>query len=346
MTESSETPVGQSPASGGHVKKYASAAERAKAFRQRQKELVAIAKGTSAPDVADGVVDQPEAAITSLAYAVGELRRLAELQTHFGTRIEQAVALIADPARLDATLETAKTQALHQVAEAQAAAADARVAAQNARAERAEITRERDSALEEAAAALDRVTEVEAIAQWLIAEARHGASVDVAAAERAQDAAEEARRCADEARVAGERAAEEAIGRTRDECAATVDAAQVEAREQVRAAEALAHRAATEAQSAQDRAAATENELAAVRAELAEVRADARSEARALRDEISRERVTAREDQQLRDAAHTAELEQMRHDADERVSTLRASLDASQAALDALTRRPPPRTKP
>lgn len=380
MTESSETPIGQSPASGGRVKRYATAAERAKAYRERQRELVSIAKGSAvAPNVDDDVSERPEAAITTLAHAIGELRRLAELQDHFGTRIEEAVARVGDPARVDAALEATKTHALRQVAEAQSTAAEYRVAAHEARADRAEMASERDAALEDAAAALDRLTETEATAQWLVAEARYFASLDVEAAERARTAAEEARRLAEDARLATERATAEENASIRAECAAAIETAKDEAQEQVRVVEADARqrvdaaegraraeveeiraaaeervataeaatrtasvattRAETEAETARARVSVVEQELAAARAELTEVRAEARTEARALREEITRERSAAREERERRETAHTEELARVRHDADERVRTLQTALAASQSTLEAATRR-------
>lgn len=234
MTESSETPIGQSPATGGRVKQYPDAAARAKAHRARQKELVAIAKGSSAPDDADDMSEQPESAITSLAYAIGELRRIGEFQAHFAARIDEAISRVADPAKLDAALETTKTHALRQVSEAQAVAADAKVEAQEARGALREVTTERDAALEDAATALERLADVQLQAEWLVAEAGHLAALRVADAERDRDVRVAAAEQDRNTRVAD-------AERDRDARVAEAMAAQAAAEESARASEETAH---------------------------------------------------------------------------------------------------------
>jgi hypothetical protein len=294
----SETPIGQSPATGGRVKQYATAADRAKAFRNRQKELVAIAKGSNHPGE-DALTEQPESSITSLAYAIGELRRIGEFQTHFAQRIEEAVSRVADPERLDTALETTRTQALEQVSRAKSIAADAKSDAHEARAELREVARERDAALEDAADALERLVAAEQYAHWLIAEARHRvveaeeySDSQVAAAERdrdvkvgqaklAQAAAEDAARStelaaqtrADELEAAHSKSLQ-AVQRAADE---RVDLARADAARQVQdahAATAIADNARIRAEAERDAAKDVTDNL--------------RNDLRAARDEITR----------------------------------------------------------
>lgn len=304
MPELSETPIGQSPATGGRVKQYATAADRAKAFRNRQKELVAIAKGSNHPGEDAALTDQPESSITSLAYAIGELRRIGEFQTHFAQRIEEAVSRVADPDRLDTALETTRTQALEQVSRAQSIAADAKSDAHEARAELREVARERDAALEDAADALERLVATEQLAQWLVAEARHQvveaevySDRQIAAAERDRDVkvgeAQSARAAAEDSARRIELAAQarvEELAAAHDQSLQTTQRAADERVERARAEAAQqvqeAHAATTIADNSRIRAEAERDAARGATDDLRNDLRDAREEITRLRDQL------------------------------------------------------------
>lgn len=131
MSESHETPVGQSPASGGRVKQYASAAERARAHRERQKRERPV-EDSGASAGAAGV----ESSVTTLAFALGELERHRLQQSLLVDRIEAAIAQVTDPVSLDIEFESIKTHSKAEVANALATAADAKSDAELARVDR------------------------------------------------------------------------------------------------------------------------------------------------------------------------------------------------------------------
>lgn len=155
------TEVGQVPATGGRVKKYADGAERAKAWRARQAERRAV---DTAP-TASSPTGRPELAVASLAAVLPLLKEATAQQTAafsaLAGRIEAAVELLSDPAAIDERLELARAESAKLVAEAQDQAAAAKADASRARSAEQALRVERDEATESAAQAWERVTELE-----------------------------------------------------------------------------------------------------------------------------------------------------------------------------------------
>ena len=149
----SETPVGQAPATGGRVRQYASAAERARAFRERQ----ATARAETGQAGAPGPGERPELAVASLVGVVASLQQLlGAAQAGMAEQVERAeaaVALLSDPAAIDERLELSRADVGRQVAEAQDQVARSRTEAGRARAAEEAAVTERDAALAAAAEA-------------------------------------------------------------------------------------------------------------------------------------------------------------------------------------------------
>lgn len=93
--------MGQAPATGGRVRQYATAAERARAFRERQ----AATRGGPGDPGLPGPDDRPELAVASLAGVVASLQQLlGSAQAGMAEQVERAqaaVALLSDPAAID-----------------------------------------------------------------------------------------------------------------------------------------------------------------------------------------------------------------------------------------------------
>jgi hypothetical protein len=122
--------VGERPATGGRVRQFNSDAERARAWRERQRERRQETPGTAVP---------PALAEATL---VSVLERLVELYSaHQATagdltaRVEEAIAALADPEAVAEEMETVRAETARQVAESQerlARAQQAKAAAENA----------------------------------------------------------------------------------------------------------------------------------------------------------------------------------------------------------------------
>ena len=224
----SETPVGQAPATGGRVRQYASAAERARAFRDRQ--AAARSEAEQQPGLG-GAGARPELAVASLAAAVASLQDLlAAAQAGMAEQVERAgaaLALLSDPVALDERLELARADVGRQVAEAEDRVARARTDAGRARAAQEATSLERDAAVaaaaeawEATAAAQDITTEAQDAQAGLQDQLTAQVTATQEAAARLDQlqralTAEEAARVADTtaARTAAARAEQEATTR-------------------------------------------------------------------------------------------------------------------------------------
>ncbi len=253
--EMSITPIGEAPATGGRTKVYSDDAERARAWRARQKERQ---PSGSSP------VTSPQLAAASLTVS---LERLGDLvRSHHEAvaaevaRVEEAIGVLSDPEAVAEALESARAEAARQVAEAEERAARERQARSAAEAAEREATQAANGAWERAEAleaelgsardeagslrgALDAATrqhagEVEALvlshgAELAEARSRWEEELALAAAGRtkAEGAAEQAR--AELARV--QAAHDEAIGALRTESARTIEQARAEVTEMLSA---------------------------------------------------------------------------------------------------------------
>jgi len=253
--EMSITPIGEAPATGGRTKLYSDDAERARAWRARQKERQ---PSGSSP------VTSPQLAAASLTVS---LERLGDLvRSHHEAvaaevaRVEEAIDVLSDPEAVAEALESARAEAARQVAEAEERAARERQARSAAEAAEREATQaangawERAEALEvDVAAAKDEAgslrgardvaarqhaDEVEALvsshgAELAEARSRWEEELALAAAGRAkaEGAAEQAR-----AELARAQAAhDEAIGALRAESARAIEHARAEVTEMLSA---------------------------------------------------------------------------------------------------------------
>ena len=152
----SATPVGQSPAGGGHVKVHESNAARARAWREKQREL----KQQPAAPAVHVIPDSPEAATRSLAVVARDLRASLAAFEGLSGRMTDALDVLADPEAIDEQLELVRTDADRRVAEAAESTAAARAETTRARTAEADLRQELDQASGEAADALDRVAEL------------------------------------------------------------------------------------------------------------------------------------------------------------------------------------------
>ena len=183
----SETPVGQAPVTGGRVRRYATAAERARAFRERQ----AVTRGGAGDPGALGPDDRPELAVASLAGVVASLQQLlGSAQAGMAEQVERAqavVALLSDPAAIDERLELNRADVGRQLAEAEDRVARSRTEAGRARAGEEAAAAERDSALAAAAEAWENTQQAqEAAAAAELARDEARAERDTARAELAE----------------------------------------------------------------------------------------------------------------------------------------------------------------
>jgi chromosome segregation ATPase len=244
MSDSEQgTPVGQIPVTGGRERLYANDAERARAWRERQK-----ARRREAIEGGGGDVVTPVLAEANLSVL---LDRLAEVgRAHEATvgelagRVEDAISALADPEAVAEALEGARVEAARQVAEAEeravrasqakAAAEAAARAAALARTEAEEAANaawERTEALEAELSTLRRDLEVardDAIEQGH----RHGEELETLRAGHAEQLNEQKqtadRNLAEVRRTAQEAVAEANAGRDRAEGTASELRAELE----------------------------------------------------------------------------------------------------------------------
>jgi colicin import membrane protein len=163
MSDSQQpTPVGQIPVTGGRERRYANNAERARAWRERQK--------TRREDLSEGVgaieAVTPGLAEASLAVV---LDRLAEVgRAHEATvgeliyRVEEAIGALADPEAVAAALAGGRAEAARQVAEAEERAVRAGQAKTVAETAARDATRACSEAEEAANGAWERTEVLEA----------------------------------------------------------------------------------------------------------------------------------------------------------------------------------------
>ena len=185
--------VGQSPATGGRVRRYADGAERARAWRARQAERRV---GSETPAGSGAPTGGPELAVASLAAVLPQLKETTAQQmaafSAVAARIEAAVDLLSDPEAIDERLELARAESARMVAEAQDQAAAAKADASRARSAEQALRAERDEATESAAQAWERVGELETAATQAEEEAAQARTTHAAQVEtmRAEHAAE------------------------------------------------------------------------------------------------------------------------------------------------------------
>jgi uncharacterized phage infection (PIP) family protein YhgE len=163
MSDSEQpTPVGQIPVTGGRERRYANDADRARAWRERQKarRMDALEGGGG------GIAITPELAEASLAVL---LDRLAEVgRAHEATvgelarRVEDAIGALADPEAVAEALAGARAEAARQVAEAEEKAIRASQAKAAAETATREATQARTDAEEAANSAWERTETLEA----------------------------------------------------------------------------------------------------------------------------------------------------------------------------------------
>jgi hypothetical protein len=156
-----ETPVGQIPVTGGRERRYANDAERARAWRERQKDR----RGSSYDDSASEAVS-PVLAEASLSVL---LERLTEVgRAHEATvgeligRVEDAIGALSDPEAVAEALAGGRAEAARQVAEAEERAVRATQAKTAAETAAREAVQERTEAEEAANAAWERAEALEA----------------------------------------------------------------------------------------------------------------------------------------------------------------------------------------
>ena len=160
MQDSDGTPVGQVPVTGGRQRRYASDAERARAWRERQK-----ARRTD-PREAGGDAVTPllaEASLSVLLERLGEVGRAHEATVgELAGRVEDAIAALADPEAVAEALEAARAEAACQVAEADERAVRASQARAAAEATARDAASARIEAEEAANGAWERTETLEA----------------------------------------------------------------------------------------------------------------------------------------------------------------------------------------
>lgn len=155
------TAVGQAPVTGGRERRYATDAERARAWRERQK-----ARRTDTPEADAGHAVNPELAEAGLAVL---LERLVEVgRAHEATvgelagRIEDAIGALADPEAVAEALAARRAEAALAVAEAEERAVRAGQAKATAEAAARDATQACADAEAAANAAWERAETLEA----------------------------------------------------------------------------------------------------------------------------------------------------------------------------------------
>ena len=286
------TPVGDRPTTGGRVKQYADGAERARAWRERQRARRAeTAQDTPAPS--------PALAEASLSLSLDRLRELvAGHQAAIAgevARVEDAIAALADPEAVAEELATARAETARQVAQAEEAVAKSNQARAVAESAARQAAGEKAEAEEAANGAWERVEVLEAEVAQLRADLA-AAATDAQQVTRAHTEALDALRAEHDTEVE----------RLRAELAATLDEA--------RAAQARAEGVAGELRAALD----------ATRAAHAEDLDRLRAEHTAALDAVRRETT------ERLGATHAAELESVRARAE--IDLARAEAKAQGAA--------------
>jgi DNA repair exonuclease SbcCD ATPase subunit len=296
-----ETPVGQIPVTGGRERRYANDAERARAWRERQKER----RGSSYDDGATEAVS-PVLAEASLSVL---LERLTEVgRAHEATvgelmgRIEEAISALADPEAVAEALAGGRAEAARQVAEAEERAIRSSQAKTAAEATAREAVQDRTEAEEAANAAWERAesleSELTAIRQELTLSR--------------ENAAQEARRHSDE--IEALRTAHvEQLNEERHQHELAIS----EVREAARGA-------VEEASASRDRA---EGTVAELRAELVAARRTADETAAAIRSEAAAARAELADQLAGR---YTAEGEAARAKAEAEIARAQAHADSAR----------------
>jgi hypothetical protein len=110
----SDTPVGERPSTGGRVRQFNSDAERARAWREAQKQRRMEAPGAAVPP---GLA---EATLSSVLERLSEVFAANHVNTgHLVVQVEEAIAALADPEAVAEEMETVRAETARQVAEAQ-----------------------------------------------------------------------------------------------------------------------------------------------------------------------------------------------------------------------------------
>jgi colicin import membrane protein len=155
------TQVEQSPTTGGRARQYATGAERARAWRERQKLRRAEIGGTGT-----GVMDTPVLAEASLGVLLARLTDVSRAhETAMGElagRVEDAVGALADPEAVAEALAAGRAEAARQVAEAEERAVRAAQARSAAEAAARDAIRSRSEAEQAAEGAWERAEALEA----------------------------------------------------------------------------------------------------------------------------------------------------------------------------------------
>lgn len=157
----SETPVGQIPVTGGRERRYASDAERARAWRERQKERRGRTVDPSAGEAVSPVL--AEATLSVLLGRFAEVGRSHEVALgELVGRVEDAINALGDPELVAEALAGGRAEAARQVAEAEERAVRAAQAKTVAEAAAREAFQDRSDAEEAANAAWERAESLEA----------------------------------------------------------------------------------------------------------------------------------------------------------------------------------------
>jgi chromosome segregation ATPase len=162
MSDSEQpTPVGQIPVTGGRERRYANDAERARAWRERQKARRIEALEGGRGDVVTPVL--AEASLSVLLDRLTEVGRAHEATVgELAGRVEDAISALADPEAVAEALEGARAEAARQVAEAEERAVRANQAKAAAEAAARDAALARTEAEEAANGAWERTETLEA----------------------------------------------------------------------------------------------------------------------------------------------------------------------------------------
>lgn len=161
MSESEQAPIGQSPATGGRARQYANGAERARAWRERQRLQRTDPGGNEAGETVTTVL--AEASLAVLLERLTEVGRAHEAAIgELIGRVEDAVGALADPDAVAEALAAGRAEAARQVAEAEARAVRAGQARTAAETAARDAVRSRTEAEEAATGAWERAETLEA----------------------------------------------------------------------------------------------------------------------------------------------------------------------------------------
>ena len=303
--------VGKAPVTGGRVRQYGSDAERARAWRERQKarrsEIVDTGGDAFTPVLA-------EASLAVLLDRLGEVGRAHESAVgELIGRVEDAIGALADPEAVAEALAGAKAEAARQVAEAEERAVRAGQAKAAAETAARDALRARAEADEAANGAWERTEALEAELA-VVREDLEAAKSEAAGQASRHQAQLEALGVAQREQLAEQqRRAEEQMAVAAAETAAALSAVRDTAR--VAVAEANAGRDRAEGVASELRA-----ELSAAKQAADAALSAARSEALAAR-ELLGEQLAAR---------YQAQLEAARAKADAEVTRAQARAEGAQ----------------